>query len=842
MMGATYAEIALTSAAQGGVRQTYHYLIPNEFGSVEVGHLVEVAFGTARAAGIVVALSDSSPVLRAKPLLSRLDPEPVVTPLQIALARWLAEYTLAPLGACLALMIPAGVGRSGDKLYTLLNPGAVQAAKASDAAEKVVQLLAERGPLRGAQLDHALPGLNWRRSLTPLIDQNLIRREPILNPPTVGARHTRTVQLVIARDQIEPTIATFRRGASSGRARVLRFLQTQIEPVESSAVLAETQTDSGVLKRLADAGLITFGEADTWRDPLAGREFVAIDPPVLTPDQAAAWQIIRPAIEKREPTVFLLHGVTGSGKTEIYLRAITEAIMQGRQAITLVPEIALVPQTVRRFMARFRERVALMHSGLSAGEQFDTWRRARAGAFDVVIGARSALFTPLPDIGVIILDEEHDGSYKQSPPIPPPYYHARDVAIQLGTLFGAPVILGSATPDLATRWRAEQGLIRYIHLPDRILAHRARVEEQAAQFHVAINRFSPADSDDALFAPLPPVTVIDMRAELRAGNRSIFSRELRAELLNTLARGEQALLYLNRRGTATVVLCRDCGYVARCPRCDTPLTYHDAEAKLTCHTCNYRVAPPEKCPECGSTRIRYFGLGTAKLEETVAEEFPDARIARWDRDTVREKGAHDAILEHFVSGKANVLIGTQMIAKGLDLPLVTLVGVVLADTTLGLPDYRAGERAFQLLTQVAGRAGRSWRGGRAILQTYQPDHYAVRAAAGHDYETFYARELAYRHQLTYPPFIRMARILFRDPSPEKVQSAAERATAHIKEILKHDGFPPTQLIGPAPAFFAKANNVYRWQLLVKSADPTAALRHFDPPPGAYIDVDPMDVL
>ncbi len=836
----TYAEIALTSAAQGGVRQTYHYLIPDGF-PVEIGHLVEVAFGTARAAGIVVALSDSSPVPRAKPILSRLDPDPVVTPLQITLAHWLASHALAPLGSCLALMIPSGVGRSGDKLYTLIDPGAL-AASASDAAQGVVKLLAERGPLRGAQLDRALPGTNWRRALTPLIDAHLIRRDPILNPPTGVARHARTVRLAIASDQVEPMIATFRRGANSGRARVLRFLQLHSEPIESAALLEETQADSGVLKRLADAGLIEYGEADTWRDPLAGREFVASDPPALTPDQAAAWENIRPAIERREAAVFLLHGVTGSGKTELYLRAIAESIAQGRQAIALVPEIALVAQTVRRFMARFRERVGLMHSGLSPGEQFDSWRRARSGAFDVVIGARSALFTPLPDVGVIILDEEHDASYKQSPPIPPPYYHARDVAIEMGKLFGAPVILGSATPDLVTRWRADQGLIHYIHLPDRIMAHRARVEEQAAKLHVSIDRFTPSESQDALFAPLPPVTVIDLRAELRAGNRSIFSRDLRAELTQTLARGEQALLYLNRRGTATIVVCRDCGYVARCPRCDTPLTYHDSEARLTCHTCNFRAAPPEKCPECGSVRIRYFGLGTAKLEETVAEEFPDARIARWDRDTVREKGAHDAILDQFVSGDANVLIGTQMIAKGLDLPLVTLVGVVLADTTLGLPDYRAGERAFQLLTQVAGRAGRSWRGGRAILQTYQPDHYAVRAAAGHDYETFYARELAYRRELNYPPFVRMARILFRDPSPEKAQAAAERATVHLKELLKRDDLPPTQLVGPAPAFFAKANDVYRWQLLVKSADPTALLRHFDPPPGAYVDIDPVDVL
>ena len=332
-----------------------------------------------------------------------------------------------------------------------------------------------------------------------------------------------------------------------------------------------------------------------------------------------------------------------------------------------------------------------------------------------------------------------------------------------------------------------------------------------------------------------------MRVELRSGNRSIFSHPLRTALNETLLRGEQALLYLNRRGTATVVMCRDCGYVARCPRCDTPLTYHDAEALLTCHTCNFRVEPPQKCPSCGSARIRYFGLGTAKLEETVAEEFPLARIARWDRDTVREHGAHEAILTHFISGDANVMIGTQMIAKGLDLPRVTLVGIVLADTTLGLPDYRAGERAFQLLTQVAGRAGRSWRGGRAILQTYQPDHYAVQAAAGHDYETFYSRELHYRHQLHYPPFTRLARLLFKDASLDKVRAMAERAADQLKNIIAQHNLP-AQLVGPVPAFFAKAADIYRWQILVKCTDPVAVMRHFDPPAGAYLDIDPVDVL
>ncbi len=837
-----YAEVVLN---QGGVRQIYHYHIPDSLDEISVGHLVEVSFATAHAAAIVIGLSETSPVPRTKPILARLDPEPVVNATQIALARWLSDQTLAPLGACLWLMLPAGVTHSSDKLYTLINTEILPSDSETEdtIAARVVALLRERGSLRGAQIDHALPGLKWKTAVTPLITQGDLRREPILNPPTVNARHARTVTLAISPDEAEQAAASLKAG--SRRARILRLLADQHAPVDAAWLIEQTTSNIGILKRLADKGWIAFGEADAWRDPLAGKEFVAADPPLLTPDQAAAWDAIRPAIESGQPHTFLLHGVTGSGKTEIYLRAIEQARAQGRGALALVPEIALVPQTVRRFMARFRDRVALVHSGLSAGEQFDTWRRARAGDFDVVIGARSALFTPLPDIGVIILDEEHDTSYKQTPPIAPPYYHARDVAMHMAELYGATLILGSATPDVVTQWRAERGLIHYLHLPDRVLVHRARLEQlehKSAAQPIHTDRFAPADAPDALTTSLPPVEVIDMRQELRVGNRSMFSRALRIALNETLARDEQALLYLNRRGTATIVLCRDCGYIARCPRCDTPLTYHNAEAELTCHGCNYRGLPPTQCPECGSTRIRFFGVGTELLEKAVGEEFPAARIVRWDRDTTRERGAHEAILNEFAEGDANVLIGTQMIAKGLDIPRVTLVGIVSADTSLGLPDYRAGERAFQLLTQVAGRAGRGWLGGKAILQTYQPDHYAVRAAAGHDYATFYARELMYRRELNYPPFKRLGRVLFRDEVEAKAQRAAEQTAEHLRDVIRRERLSATQIVGPAPAFFAKTNNIYRWQLIVKSFDPAALLRHLSAAPGMFVDIDPMDIL
>ncbi|HVO42748.1 MAG TPA: primosomal protein N', partial [Aggregatilineales bacterium] len=575
--------------------------------------------------------------------------------------------------------------------------------------------------------------------------------------------------------------------------------------------------------------------------------FVATTPPLLTPGQRAAWDTLRAQIESGQAArTFLLHGVTGSGKTEIYLRAIERILELGASAIALVPEIALVPQTVRRFMARFPDRVALVHSGLTDGEQYDTWRRARAGEIGVVIGTRSALFTPLPNLRLIVLDEEHDDSYKQSPPIPPPYYHARDVAMALLRPVGGTLILGSATPSVTTYFQAQNSEIGYIHLPDRVLAHREVITRQARELQaqvpaVVAANYVPADAPDAMSAPLPPVEVVDMRHELKAGNRSMFSRSLRTALDDVLALNEQAILLLNRRGSASFVLCRDCGYVAKCPRCDMPFTYHEASEKLVCHHCGYRAAQPEICPQCGSPRIRYFGAGTATVEAAVKKEFPLARAIRWDRDTTRARGSHDDILDRFVAGEANVMIGTQMIAKGLDLPRVTLVGVILADTGLGLPDYRAGERSFQLLTQVAGRAGRGPLGGRVVLQTYQPDHYAIRAAARHDYPMFYAQEIDYRRLLRYPPFKRLVHLRYGDSNAATVQREAERAFERLKSRVAERGLTATELVGPAPAFFGRIDNVFYWHILARTTEPSRLLEGLDLR-GWSVDIDPLDVL
>ncbi len=541
------------------------------------------------------------------------------------------------------------------------------------------------------------------------------------------------------------------------------------------------------------------------------------------------------------PSAFLLHGVTGSGKTELYLRAIELTLALGRSAIFLVPEIALTPQTVRRVAARFPGRTAVVHSGLGEGERFDTWRRARDGLVRVVVGARSALFTPLLDVGLIVLDEEHDASYKQTPPILPPYYHARDLAEAMMRQNNGIVIVGSATPDVATMYRVERGEIEKLELPRRVMGHRVRIQEQAERAGVA-PRYRAGDTADTVMIDLPPVQVIDMRSELKNGNVSIFSRALQQAVADALDRREQSILFLNRRGQSTYVFCRDCGYIAKCPRCDTPLTYHRAGSALRCHRCGYMQPPPTICPQCESKRIKFFGAGTQQVEQALIEMFPRARVVRWDSDTADLPEAHEAILQRFIDRKADVMVGTQMVAKGLDLPLVTLVGVVSADVGLALPDFRAGERTFQLLTQVAGRAGRGLLGGRVILQTYQPEHYAITAASKHDYAQFYEREIAYRREMGYPPFRRFVRILFRYPNETKAQQEAERAAQILRHRIETLNLIGTELIGPAPCFFTRENNIFRWQLLLRGPDPTPALAGLDVPRGWYVDVDPVEVL
>ena len=820
----TYLEIVVNLPQVDGV---FHYHLPLELeGKIRVGHLVVVPFGRQTVQGVVSGFVDQPGVAKTRPVEELVDPRAVLTLQQFELARNMAQVNLAPLSACIGLMLPPGLDQRADVLYT-----AQQAAPASltPTQKRLLGLLNKRGPLRGAQIDRAMGPVNWRTSIRPLVKRGLVATESILSEPKVSPKIVRTVQLACLPSMAEEALPDLGRSGSKAlerRQAMMRFLLHDPGPVNVSWVYAESGGSLNDLRFLSQRGLVTLGESEVFRDPLDRIEYQPSQALELTRDQSQVWEKIHDGLQAsmrgEQVPPFLLHGVTGSGKTEIYLRAVDEALRLGKQAIVLVPEIALTPQTVRRFVGRFPGQVGLIHSGLSNGERYDTWRRARSGEIGLVVGPRSALFTPFPNLGLIVVDESHDESYYQSEAAP--YYHAREAAVNYARLIGGVCLLGSATPDVTSTYRCQQGDWQYLHLPSRILAHRQIVQAQMERMkgrpqnlRSQASRFRPLEGQ-AEASDLPPVSIVDMRQELQAGNRSIFSRDLQTALKETLEQEQQAILFLNRRGTATYVFCRDCGHTMKCPRCEIPLTYHQAQGALVCHYCSYQRRMPQTCPACGSQRIRQYGTGTQRVEAEVQVMFPQARTLRWDHETTRKKGSHDMILDHFVSHRADVLVGTQMLAKGLDLPLVTLVGVVLADVGLSLPDYRTNERAFQVLTQVAGRAGRSPLGGQVILQTFQAEHYVVRAAAGHDYKTFYQQELVYRRQLGYPPFREVARLEYRNFDPARAEGAATELASQIRAWLNEEGRRATKLIGPVPCFFSRMGGIYRWQIILSGTD------------------------
>ncbi len=829
-----YFEVAVNLAP---VRGTFHYHAPPALEAILApGHLVIVPFGSRRLQGVVLRRSPTAPVPETKAIESLLDPKPVLTAAQLQLAHWLSQETLAPLIDCLTLMIPPGLAQRADTRYALLDH---QARGGDELERRLIALLRRRGPLRGRQIRRAMGRMNWQRAAERLGRAGVLERTSVLDQPAVRPKQVLSARLAMEPEAARQAAANLGRAQSRAAARrraVVEALIAASGPLDAGQLAAQTGAQRADLRRLERAGVLALEAHESFRDPLADYDFVPSIPPQLTPDQAAAWKRVRAALRQPDPEPILLHGVTGSGKTEIYLRAVEAVLEQGRGAIVLVPEIALTPQTLRRFLSRFGPRVALLHSRLSAGQRYDTWRRIRDGDLPVVVGPRSALFAPLPDIGLLVLDECHDESYKEQGQAP--RYHARETALAYARLLGALCILGSATPDVVTMHRARAGQMHHLSLEKRIRAHRRRVEQQASRL-----RRQPAyrpERGQAEALPLPPVRVVDMRHELRMGNTSIFSRALQQALRQCLAAGEQAILFLNRRGRATYVFCRDCGHVLACPQCQTPLTDHRQGQLLLCHHCGYHRRPPRACPQCRGTRVRYFGAGTQKVEEEVHKLLPGVRTLRWDYDTTRARGAHDAILGHFAAHRADVLIGTQMIAKGLDLPLVTLVGVISADTGLNLPDYRAAERTFQLLTQVAGRAGRGILGGRAILQTYQPEHYAIQAAAGHDYETFYCQELRARQQLGYPPFGRLVRLLYRHAHPDQAERECQRV-AQLIAARQQQLQLSADLIGPVPCFYTRLRGYYRWHIVLRSADPRPLIPE-TLPEGWTIDVDPVSLL
>ena len=552
--------------------------------------------------------------------------------------------------------------------------------------------------------------------------------------------------------------------------------------LSKKALAAAAEVSPATVNVLLDKGLLQIRTIAVRRNPYP-IEATGKPAPVLSQDQSyCAGEVIR-SIEARQSEVFLLHGITGSGKTEIYLTAISRTLALGLGAIITVPEIALTAQMVNTFKERYGDTVTVLHSALSAGERYDEWQRIRNGDSKVVLGARSAVFAPLSKVGLLIVDEEHEASYKQDDQA---RYHAREVALQRAKLNGAVVILGSATISLESYCRAQaDGPYRYLSIENRI-EHR----------------------------PLPLVKTVDLRAETHRGNPGIFSLTLLQKIEEKISRKEQIILFINRRGFSPIVICRECGFVLKCPHCDISLTYHN-DLSLRCHYCNYSMAVIAKCTNCGSEHIRYAGTGTQKVEEEIKRIFPSAGVLRMDADTTSRKGAHGEILKNFLAGKADILVGTQMIAKGLNLPNVTLVGVINADTTLHMPDFRAAEKTFQMLTQVAGRAGRGEQPGEVIIQTYDPEHYSIKAAQNYDYKGFFEQEMSIRRTLGYPPFSRLIRIVLSSTDEALVRNSAlllKESLVNVKRDIAPDG---TDILGPAPAPLHKIKERYRWQIVLK---------------------------
>lgn len=584
----------------------------------------------------------------------------------------------------------------------------------------------------------------------------------------------------VSRFHLAPGAAEADLGRAPAQGQALRLLQER-GPLDRRE-LALQGVRSATLRALQKKGLIR--DEDSYPS-LEGEDTAPpTSPHCLQPEQAACYNHLQAALQKDRPARILLHGVTASGKTELYMQSLAFCLARGRSALVLVPEIALTPQMIEQFSGRFPGQVAVLHSRLTAAEKNRQWRSILQGEARVVLGPRSAVFAPLERLGLVIIDEEHETTYKQEET---PRYHARDVAAWRARYNRAVLLLGSATPSLESYYATTQGRSLLLEMKERV---------------------TPSS--------LPPVEVVDMRLELREGHRQIFSRSLLKALQNVIARDEQALLFINRRGFAGFVLCRECGYVVRCPSCDVSLTLHLDSGLMRCHYCAREEHPPESCPSCRGIKIRYFSAGTQRVEEEVRRLFPAAPFIRMDSDTTTSRQAHQLYYRRFRERRASILIGTQMIAKGFDFPGVTLVGVVAADTTLHLPDFRAPERTFQLLTQVAGRAARGEAGGRVIVQTYHPGHYSIKAAAAHDYAAFYKAEIASRRSLAYPPFNDLVRFLLSGPEEDSVF----RAAAAVADLIATGaaGAAGLEVLGPAPASLFRIREQYRVQIIVKGPD------------------------
>jgi primosomal protein N' (replication factor Y) (superfamily II helicase) len=809
----------------GPIPEPLTYALPPKWESLaQPGMRVLVPLGGRVVTGCIVAFQESPTVYAPKAVVDVLDEQPALTRDLLALTQWMASYYVATWGETIRTALPRALQSGSVQTIALTAEGRSTAANEARTAlqNRILSTLTHHRSLTWKQLQRLITAPGLRSALQHLADEGMVDISQKVAPPSYQAP-TECLFMVARRpEEIKSSIQSMQRRAPQQAALLEHVLKSG--PVTAAELRRHIPSATQILRALEQKGMLTRGEQPRAPTLVLSTEAAFLDDPevTLTAAQGHALDQIEKMLHTGEFASVLLHGVTGSGKTEVYMRAMAATLAQGKQVIYLVPEIALTPQLLTRLHARFSREVAVLHSRLTRGERVDEWLRVHRQQASIAIGPRSAIFAPLQRVGLIIVDEEHDPSYKQEEA---PRYLARDVAIMRAKLCQAVVVLGSATPALESFTNAQQQRYHYLQLPDRV-----RTKD------------------------LPEVVLIDLRREEnRAGSGEVLSHPLRKAITLRMARGEQTLLFLNRRGYATFVQCHECGYICQCPRCSVALTFHIDDRTLKCHYCLFTTPPPDTCPTCRGTRLEYFGTGTQKVEREVRRIFPQARIARMDRDATGGRHAYQDILSRLGRGEIDILIGTQMITKGHDFPRITLVGVVSADVTLGLPDFRAAERTFQLLTQVAGRAGRGEVPGEVIVQTFAPEHYAVHHAQTHDFHGFYAEEIASRKRLGYPPAVRLAAMRFDARDPRAVEQFCQAFVALLSPYVR--AAEGVTLLGPAPAALAKLNNRYRWHLLLKAPNARRlheviehgldALRQAPIPRSGVrfaVDVDPVNLL
>ncbi len=760
------------------VFKTFHYRIPEKMkDSLQVGMRVLVPFKGRKVTGFSIDLLDQPPKDVEGKLLEvedLLDEAPLIAPPMLRFYHWISDYYLYPLGEVIKTGLPPGLHLKSGQFLSLTERGmnSLAGGELDPIQVKVLKEIGRCGKVSVKKILKYFPGEISKPQLFSWKRRGLLNIESGIEGKEIKPKFEKVVQY--QGDESTQRI-------SKRQAEILNWIKEKGE-ISSSELNKRFKSSSKSIQSLQGRGLVSVFSREVCRDLSVQSELKPYPKPVLTSDQEIALGEILMGIHSKRFSPFLLYGVTGSGKTEIYLRAIEEGLAQGREAIVLVPEISLTPQLLSRFKDRFGENLALLHSGLGKGERHDQWRRIWKGEVKIAMGARSAIFAPFKNVGIIIVDEEHDPSYKQEEKLK---YHARDMAVVRAKQAEATLLLGSATPSLESFYNAEKGKFRLLNLPERVEGK-----------------------------PLPGVEVVDVKKEGR-----LLSEKLETALKKNIEDKKQSLLFLNRRGFANFILCPDCGLTFKCPNCSVTLTYHLKDRSLQCHYCDYRIPAPGDCPKCQGHRLQGMGIGTERLEQEIKLLFPEAEVERMDHDTTSRRRSHLQILKRLESGSTDILVGTQMIVKGHDFPNVTFVGVVSADTSLHFPDFRSSERTFQLLTQVAGRAGRGEAFGEVVIQTFNPDHYSILRAKDHDYIGFYQEEIQFRKALEYPPFSRLINFRLVGNSEKKTKGLADGMGKIGQSLLKKGYGKGIEILGPSMAPFAKMRGKFRWQMLAKGKSP-----------------------